>query len=160
MVQQQPVRVVRPRMTVQQAQQAAAQRAAQQQQAAPGQVATEGATAALPPKPKKPKAQLNVSPAEVALAISFIENAYRNSTDPVVFARSVRTTVPAQIVDYIREYGVDHFLAHVAKIPDGTPLASMAGKNYLRKVAKILVEGEPAAEAPAAAPVAGTEDPA
>lgn len=93
-----------------------------------------------------------LNPKEVAMALSFMEQAYRNGTPPEVLAASARNMIPAAILGYLKSEGVDHFLNNVARIQDGSPLSTVDGRMYVRKVAKFLLEGttlveeEPAAE--------------
>ncbi len=92
---------------------------------------------------------------DVARAVSFIESAMRNGTDAETFARSARNMVPESILTYIKRRGIDVFLNDVAKIETGSPLATVAGRTYVRKVAKFLLEGttEGIADEPNPAPV-------
>jgi len=92
------------------------------------------------PPAKKPKAPEppKLSQMDVSLAVSFMENAVNANQPPEVFAESIRSMLPKDIIEYIKMVGIDEFLK-LAKIPDGTPLASQNGRNYVRKVAKVLV---------------------
>lgn len=83
----------------------------------------------------------SISPIEVKTAVSFIEQAYRNGHPPETVAASARNLVPSKILDYIKSEGVDQFLNNVAKLDDSSPLATVAGRIYVRKIAKFLLEG-------------------
>jgi len=39
----------------------------------------------------------------------------------------------------LRDHGVDGFMSKVAKLQSASPLASQAGRNWVRKVGKALV---------------------
>lgn len=86
--------------------------------------------------PKKP------TPAQVKLAVTFAEGAYKNGTPPETFAQTARNTVPGDLLDYIEEVGVDEFLNSVAKLDQDSPLRTQAGRNYMREVARFLLTGE------------------
>jgi uncharacterized membrane protein YkoI len=92
-----------------------------------------------PPQNQEP--ELSVDPGDVSKAVMFIEAAIRNGTAPEIFAASARNMIPADILTYIKGKGVDHFLNNVAKLEDGSPLATVVGRTYVRKVAKFLLEG-------------------
>lgn len=77
---------------------------------------------------------------ELALAISFIETAASNGTDPVVFAQGARSAIPADILAYIEAVGVDEFLAGLT-LPPSSPLRQQSGRNFVRTVARVLIEG-------------------
>lgn len=80
--------------------------------------------------------------AEVKTAIGLVENAIRNETDPVNFASTARSLLPGSIINEIAKIGIDKWLESVAKLEESSPINSMAGRSWLRKVAKILTEGE------------------
>ncbi len=85
-----------------------------------------------------------VDPAQVTLVVNYLERAFAARTEPEIVAQSGRTTVPEEILTWIRTHdteatsGVDLFMAKVAKLPGTSPLLSQAGKNWLRKVGKAL----------------------
>jgi hypothetical protein len=85
--------------------------------------------------------EINVDPKDVEKAVMFIEAALRNGTPPEIFAASARNMMPAEILSYIKTRGVDHFLNNVAKLEDSSPLATVVGRQYVRQVAKFLLEG-------------------
>ena len=93
------------------------------------------------PAPQEQEPEMSIDPVEVKKAVLFIEAAVRNGTAPEIFAASARNMIPANILTYIKVKGVDHFLNNVAKLEDGSPLATVIGRTYVRKVAKFLLEG-------------------
>jgi hypothetical protein len=111
----------------------------------------------LVPVKKKPKvivredgSQLQlpeVDPAQVAQVIAYMERAFAAGQDAETVARSSRTLVPPEILAWIQEHesetqsGVDLFLSKVAKLPGNSPLAQLAGRNWIRKVGKALIVG-------------------
>jgi hypothetical protein len=92
------------------------------------------------PAPPEPET-VSIDAADVEKAVIFIEAAFRNATPPEIFAASARNMIPAEILRHIKSKGVDHFLNNVAKLEDGSPLATVIGRTYVRKVAKFLLEG-------------------
>lgn len=88
--------------------------------------------------PKGKAAKLNKG--EVGIAVQFVEAAYSNGTDPATLASTARNLVPADILNYIKSEGVDTFLDN-AGVPESSSLATPGGRNYLRKVAKLLLRG-------------------
>lgn len=78
---------------------------------------------------------------EVSVAVQFIEQAYKNGHPPETVAASARNLVPKAILDHIKKMGVDSFLNEVADLSDSSPLATVAGRIYVRKIAKFLLEG-------------------
>lgn len=113
-----------------------AQSPAQQQTGDPAQPGA--APAAGPPAVKKKPAPPTLNQVDVNLAVTFMENAVNSQQPPEVFAESIRSMLPKDIIEYIRQVGIDEFIK-LAKVQDGTVLSSQNGKNYVRKVAKILV---------------------
>lgn len=81
---------------------------------------------------------IKLDPTEVATAVSFIEQAIRNETPPETFAQSVRALVPKNIVDVIQEVGIDQFFEEFAKVEEGSPISTVAGRNFIRKVLSFL----------------------
>lgn len=124
---------------------------------ATGEKFLQKADGGLVPVKKKPKvivredgSQLQlpeVDPAQVAQVISYMERAFSANQDADTVARSSRSLVPPEILAWIQEHdseqqsGVDLFLSKVAKLPGNSPLASMAGRNWIRKVGKALIVG-------------------
>ena len=129
--QQRRIAAARARRRQQQAQQPGAQQPGAQ---------PESAEAAPPPGPP-PRPIPQVDPAEVAIAINFMENAVRNGTSPEEFAKTARNLVPTDILEFIAAVGVDDFLNQVAHLEPGSPLTTQNGRNFARGVAKYLLEG-------------------
>jgi hypothetical protein len=82
-----------------------------------------------------------LDPGEVAMAIQFMEQALQNDTDPTIFAQTARNVVPDNVLAYLRIKGVDYFLSDVAKLESNpaSPLHTQHGKNWVRKVASVLL---------------------
>ena len=86
-----------------------------------------------------------VDPAQVALLIAYLERAYAGKQDPEVVAQSGRSSVPDEVLTWIRANdteatsGVDLFMMKVAKLPSTSPLSTQSGRNWLRKVGQALV---------------------
>jgi hypothetical protein len=80
-------------------------------------------------------------PADVKIAITFMENALKNNTTPAQFAQSARNLVPGGILQFIHAVGIDQFLNSV-KLDVGSPLTGIRGRTFARNVFKILLEGE------------------
>jgi len=84
---------------------------------------------------------------QIKMLIAYLEQAYQHGQDPEVVAQSGRSTVPPDILAWIKDNdteatsGVDLFMSKVAKLPGTSPLASQAGRNWLRKVGKALAGG-------------------
>jgi hypothetical protein len=93
------------------------------------------------PQPPKPTGEdgIELDPDAVRNAVQFLEAACANETDPAQFASSARSLVPVSILAAIRAQGVDHFLAKVAKIEEGSILNTQHGRNWIKKVATILL---------------------
>ena len=83
-----------------------------------------------------------IDPATVTRIIDYMEKAFVGGQDPAVVAQSSRAMVPEEILAAIRDSGVDDFLAKVAKLPSTSPLATQAGKNWARKLGKVLTGEE------------------
>ena len=109
------------------------------------------------PKVARPDGQQveipEVEPSTVVMLVNFLEQSYRNNTDPAVVALSGRAQVPPNILAWIRDNdaagtsGVDLFMEKVAKLPGTSPLRTQRGRNWLRGVSKALTgDEEPAAE--------------
>lgn len=93
------------------------------------------------PRPPAPTGAegVKLDPSDVAAAVQFMEGACNNDVDPAQFATTARSLVPMSILASIRAQGVDHFLANVAKLDEGSILNSQKGRNWVRKVATILL---------------------
>lgn len=77
--------------------------------------------------------------AEVKIAITFMENAAQNGTDPKQFASSMRSLVPQDILRFVHRVGVDQFLNSV--VEPGSVLTTQRGRNFVRSAFKALMEG-------------------
>lgn len=86
-----------------------------------------------------------VDPEQLAQLISYLETAFRNDVDPQLVAQSGRGLVPPDVLAWLAQNdseehpGVDLFMGKVAKLPSSSPLASQAGKNWVRKVGRALI---------------------
>jgi hypothetical protein len=94
-----------------------------------------------------------VDPNQVAMLVTYLENAYKSGQDPEIVAQSGRSTVPEEVLKWIRENdtpetsGVDLFMRRVANLPSTSPLSTQSGRNWIRKVGKALVgDQQPDAE--------------
>ncbi len=91
---------------------------------------------------KKKKTAIKVDPTNVALAVEFLESAYRSGAEPARVAQSIVSVTPADVVAKIREIGIDSFLDEFTSVNPNSPIGTLAGRNFLRNVAKILIDGE------------------
>lgn len=95
-------------------------------------------------KKKKPSVEVQggetveIRPEDLPAAITFMESAMRAGTDAKIFAQTVRNVLPPSIQKAFAadKLGVDHFLDQVASLEPGSPLASQAGRDWIREVAK------------------------
>ena len=71
--------------------------------------------------------------------VDYVERAFQANQDPEIFAQSSRSMIPEEILSAIRDHGVDVVLSKMAKLPGTSPLATQAGKNWMRKVGTALV---------------------
>ena len=81
------------------------------------------------------------SPAEVKIAINFMENAFEAGQEPATFAMSAKSMIPGSILKYMESVGIDKFLNEVANLDSNSPLRNQAGRTFIREVAKFLLEG-------------------
>ena len=79
-----------------------------------------------------------VPPEQVAMAVSFLEQAFGKQTPPDEVATSVRMMIPAETSHAIAAVGIDTFMNKVAKLPPTSPLATQKGRVWVREVAKLL----------------------
>jgi hypothetical protein len=77
---------------------------------------------------------------DVKMAIGFMENAIRGNADPASFGATARNLVSADILRYLQAVGIEQFLASVQLDP-GSPLTTVRGRIWARKVFKFLTEG-------------------
>lgn len=104
----------------------------------PKQEAQAQAQAPSGPRPLSPE-----NAAQLPIVVGYLERALSNNTDPETLAQSYKTMVPNEILVGIAEMGIEEFLIKVGNVPMSSPLfASLASKNWLRKVQKALVGGE------------------
>lgn len=94
----------------------------------------------------------SLDPAQVAQAVTYMENAYQAGTDPETFASGARPYVPAPVMGAIRTLGITEFLSKVGKIPGTSSLATMRGRQWAKKVAAALLGEEQPADASAVPP--------
>lgn len=104
----------------------------------PGQVAVGGEGAPLEPAAPPMRAP---APADVRIAVQFMEGAINNNTSPEAFGATAKSLIPGDILNYIRHVGIDEFLNKVAKLETGSPLTTQRGRTFARAVAKFLLEG-------------------
>jgi hypothetical protein len=88
-----------------------------------------------------PPGSAAADPAQIALAVNFMENACRSGTEPKAFASSIRNMVPQSVLQQLAALGVDDFLDKVAQLEATSPLNNQAGRLWARKVGKALVGG-------------------
>jgi len=86
----------------------------------------------------------DISDEEIGIAMQFMESALAADANPVEFGRTARNLAPSlssgPIQALLRTQGVDAFLARVAKLNPNSALLSQHGKNWVRKVAAVLLE--------------------
>lgn len=77
----------------------------------------------------------------VQAAVVYLEGAFRGNQEPSVVAQSLRSQglVPDSVFQFMRDQGVDALLEKVARLEASSPLATQAGRNWVRKVAKGLL---------------------
>lgn len=99
---------------------------------------------AQPGQPGQPQAvkQVAVSAAELATAVAYIEAAISNNTDPADFAKSVIGIVPKPLLEVMKTQGVESLIQAVVQSNAASPIVTQAGRFFLKKVAKALVEIE------------------
>lgn len=81
---------------------------------------------------------IRIEPADLAIAVKFLEGAVTNGTDPATFVQSARSMIPSGILQAIKIHGINVFLQNV-KLDDNSNLLTVKGRNFLRKVAELLV---------------------
>ena len=92
---------------------------------------------------KEDQATGKPDPADVKLAINFMESAFTAGTTASDFAASAKSMIPKDILKYMESVGIDTFLNEVAVLEQGSPLRNQTGRTYMREVAKFLLEGIP-----------------
>lgn len=93
-----------------------------------------------------------VDPEQVKQAIQFMEGAFRSDTDPKTFAASARPFLSENMLGAMRALGISEFLSKVGKISAASPLATMRGRQWTKKVAAALLGEEDAPQNAAPAP--------
>jgi hypothetical protein len=90
------------------------------------------------------EAASSISDEEIGIAMQFMESALAADANPAEFGRTARNLAPSltsgPIQDLMRTQGVDAFLARVSKLNPNSALLSQHGKNWVRKVAAVLLE--------------------
>lgn len=99
---------------------------------------------------------LQIPPEQVAFATSVLERAFSNGTAPEKVAATISTALSPEILQAIRDHGVDGFLNKVAKLGAASPLRRQDGINWLRKLGKAILGDDP--DAPDAAPAESEDD--
>ena len=71
----------------------------------------------------------------VQAAVVYLEGAFRGNQEPSVVAQSLRSQglVPDSVFQFMRDQGVDALLEKVARLEASSPLATQAGRNWVRK---------------------------
>jgi hypothetical protein len=108
-------------------------------------------------EPVKPKPRLvttdageqievpQIAPTVITAIIAQLEAAFGRSEEPAIVAQTGKAQIPPDILAWIRQHhtdqvsGVDLFMTKVAKLPGSSPLATQAGRNWLRRVALALI---------------------
>ena len=79
--------------------------------------------------------------------VSYLEAAFNGNTEPAVVVRSAAAVIPADIIQWIRDNdteqtsGIDLFMRRVVNLPSNSPLASQAGRKWLRDLGRALIDG-------------------
>lgn len=93
------------------------------------------------------QAVATIDPAQVALAVGYLEQAFQKyksgadaNFDPKTVASSIRSQglAPAAVIQFLKDQGVDVLLEKVARLEPSSPFKTQAGINWIRKVAKEL----------------------
>lgn len=102
------------------------------------EVPTQPAVPAAPEPAKLTPGSLD--PGQVAMAVSYIENAMLTQS-PQAVAADVRRSVPSDVMNVLRTKGVDSFLDEVAApyINADSPLATQTGRIFIRSMVKYLL---------------------
>jgi hypothetical protein len=118
------------------------QLAAQAAQVAQAQAEQQAAYVAQQQEMVLREAMGELSSEDVALAVGYLESAYRGSQEPKMVAQSLRSQglVPTSLFGFIRDQGVDVLLDKVARLEASSPLATQKGRNWVRSVARGLIE--------------------
>ncbi len=122
-----------------------------------GQLMKVGPDGVLRPARKKPKEITTedgrqveapvVEPENAKKLVAYLEAAFNGNTEPAVVVRSAGAVIPADIIQWIRDNdteqtsGVDLFMRRVVNLPPHSPLASQAGRKWLRDLGRALIDG-------------------
>ncbi len=122
-----------------------------------GQIMKVGPDGVLRPARKKPReittedgrqvAAPAVDPESAKKLVAYLEAAFNGNTEPAVVVRSAGAVIPADIIQWIRDNdteqtsGVDLFMRRVVNLPSNSPLASQAGRKWLRDLGRALIDG-------------------
>ncbi len=122
-----------------------------------GQIMKVGPDGVLRPARKKPKEITTedgrqveapvVEPESAKKLVAYLEAAFNGNTEPSVVVRSAGAVIPADIIQWIRDNdteqtsGVDLFMRRVVNLPSNSPLASQAGRKWLRDLGRALIDG-------------------
>lgn len=98
-------------------------------------VGVDGVSPELPPAPL---ALPTLDAGQVAQTIKFLEGAFDGGQDPETVARMAQSVAPPELIQAIRDHGVDRVMLEVAKLPGTSSLSSQAGRNWIRKLGKVL----------------------
>lgn len=82
-----------------------------------------------------------IDPEMLKMAVLYMENAYRNNTEPKTFADGARPQIGPSILHAIRQLGVTEFFVKVVRLDPASPLMTMSGRNWSKKVATFLLQG-------------------
>lgn len=99
----------------------------------------------LKKKPKLPTMGQSAAPTpivieELATAVNLIEGAINNGQDPQAFASTIQSLVPGNIIHAIKSVGgFEKFLVDRVQLGVNSPILSQQGRNFIRKVEKILL---------------------
>lgn len=81
---------------------------------------------------------IEIDPADLKMAIDFMESAHRSGKNPAEFAQSVRNMVPASVLKGFAAMGVDDFLDKVAQLEATHLLSTPTGRAWARQVGAAL----------------------
>jgi hypothetical protein len=98
------------------------------------------AKAAVEEKQEGPAAIRPPDPTELALAIQFMESAAGNGTEPSAFVAGARSLIPSDVIAYVEKVGIDDLL-NSANLEPNSVFRNQSGRNWIREVARILLEG-------------------
>ncbi len=97
------------------------------------------ATEAVPEQVQPEIAVPYIDPEVVANALDYMVKAFGNNVDPDTFVVSVKMFVPKDVIDALGAMGPEQFMIRVGNLPEDHALLTQKGKNWSRKVARLLV---------------------